>query len=162
VGSIWRPTWLEATLPGPRPPPSEVNPTKFWPNSFKAWLKTPEQIRIIISRVLNFLEFNHFCQWAVNSWTQRDFWRSVHGIRERNESSGLRSTESVDATRVLAFGPRNPCITPANNNYLFFWQWYPISDKMYSNAEWNNGVPNVGQQNCTSNYQLVYYNLINI
>jgi hypothetical protein len=53
-------------------------------------------------------------QWQIpafgsrNPWTQRYLWRSVHGIRERNESSGVRSTESVDATRVLAFGPRKP------------------------------------------------------
>jgi hypothetical protein len=45
-----------------------------------------------------------------NPWTQGEFSRSVHGIRERNESSGVRSTESVDARRVLAFGPRNQCI----------------------------------------------------
>jgi hypothetical protein len=44
-----------------------------------------------------------------NPWTQRHFWRSVHGIRGRNDTSGVRYTESVDATTLLAFGPRNPC-----------------------------------------------------
>jgi hypothetical protein len=59
------------------------------------------------------VEWTQWHEWQLpafgsrNPWTQRYFWHSVHGIREPIESSGVRSTESVNATRVLAFGPRN-------------------------------------------------------
>jgi hypothetical protein len=71
-------------------------------------------IRDPISHDSRGVEFTKSTQWQLpafgsrNPWTQRYFWRSVHGIRERNDTSGVRSTESVNATRVLAFGPRNP------------------------------------------------------
>jgi hypothetical protein len=51
--------------------PSEVNPTKLWPNSFKAWLKTSEHkssLRVIIIRVLNFLQFSGVDQLPIKTW----------------------------------------------------------------------------------------------
>jgi hypothetical protein len=107
--------WKKLSFMGttlPRPPIQAL--------CMKPWmvLHVPRRLSIASESVTLTIRERNDAFGPRNPWTQREFWRSVHGIRGRNESSGVRSTESVNATRVLAFGPRNPCIYNSGPYYI--------------------------------------------